>query len=569
MHPSQLTLGSDETMSVKGGIVTATSAKSKRWCIRRKVVRVGKHRPRVGLTTTIKPGTTIRVAVVRSAINLQDKAARHIAAHDHHAVITGGPGTGKTWLYDELASKLRGSQDVIVCAPTATAAAHLPRCTFGGRTFDSVTVSRAIMPSFWKADTADRYHTQQRRSRKKAGGKLSDKRSRRQPRRLTVFVDEVSMVSAGQLDRLYEILLNRKLPFRIVLGGDHNQLPPPGGLNPWASEFVAELMRINAPVYTLSYNWRFERCPKMQAFNIALRARDFSAAFELLVAAAMQHPKVSDEHHRSRYVAYTHRQLAAVNKAEHDRLVKAGANTKTYVGGDGSRITLCDGELVAIRENVYDRAAKQYSQRNGQTGVAIIRSSDIVSVEESTKLPIRLENGDLLLVSPKDLLNSNGAASCNKRGLKRRALWTFVGMVEPCTGFTAHAAQGATMADGDTLTVDMHNMPNYELCLVALTRHPLFKQLRVINVDVDAFKRLFSLCPCGHDQSKPTANRPSAACSQARIDQRQAWIDYTETHVVHVPFTPTHNCTEPRHEHPCQSNRAERLPKPAAARARA
>jgi hypothetical protein len=527
MHPSQITLGNNETMRVRDGIILATPARS-RWCIRRKVVRIGKRQPNPGLNATIKSGTTIRLAEVRNAKKLQDKAARHIAAHKHHAVLTGGPGTGKTWLYDELARKLRGSQDVIVCAPTATAAAHLPQCTFGGRTFDSVTVSRVLMPSFWKADKADRYDQQRRRLPRR-----STQSSK--PRTTTVFVDEVSMVPAWQLDRLYEILLNRKLPFRIVLGGDHNQLPPPGGLNPWASEFVAELMRTNAPVYTLCYNWRFARCPRMQAFNTALRARDFQAAFELLSAAAMQHPKVADENHRARYVAYTHRQLATVNKAEHGRLVKAGAEVVTFVGGDGSRITLCDGELVAIRENVYDRGAQQYTQRNGQTGAAIIKTSAIVSVTQSTKLSIRLENGDLLLVSPKELLNSDAAEPGSKRGKKGRALWTFVGMVAPCTGFTAHAAQGATMADGDTLTVDMHGMPSFELCLVALTRHPLFRQLRVVNVDVAAFQRLFSLCPCGHDQGKPTANRPSTACSQARIDQRQAWIDYTETHVVHVP----------------------------------
>ena len=92
------------------------------------------------------------------------------------------------------------------------------------------------------------------------------------------------------------------------------------------------------------------------------------------------------------------------------------------------------------------------------------------------------------------------------------------------------------MNEGDTLTIDMKGIPSFELCLVVLTRHPYFKQIRVINLNVDNFRRLFELCPCGHDQRATTARSPAQPCSQAKIQQRLDWIKYTDTHVVHVPF---------------------------------
>jgi hypothetical protein len=478
------------------------------WCVGRRVVCHNNDRPPPTLVS-LEPGVSVRLAVRRKAELLQSKAARHMAAHNRHAVVTGGPGTGKTTMYAEFVkAEIKQGRDVIVCAPTATAASHLPDCRFNGRQFNAVTISRMILAAFWKRDAATR--------------------PGRKPRLTTVLIDEFSMANAGQIDGVHRAMTARgpDKPFRIVMGGDIQQLPPPSGASPIASEFVANLIDEGADVYRLHWNWRFQHCERMHAFNKALRARDFNASLEFAVAATLQNPRVADKHHRARHVAYTHRQLAFVNKGEHQRLLRSGARECTYWGKDGSKLVVCAGEMMVVRENVFDKEAMEYTQRNGQVGVVILDSDvDTVVVTADTLLKLRLVNGDLLNVKPK-LVDGPAKAKIS----------TFVGMVAPCTGFTAHAAQGATMAAGDTLTIDMQGIPCFELALVVLTRHPYFKQIRIINFDLAKFKRLFTLCPCGHDQRPPTAARPAVACSDAQVAQRAEWDKFVDTHVVHVPF---------------------------------
>jgi len=519
MHPTWAFVEDKELLTVRpGGVITDSVSRRLAWTVGRRIVAVDDDYPDPTVTE-IRRGvgwfpTKLRLAVRRKAQDLQSKAARHMAAHSENAVVTGGPGTGKTTMYAEfVALEIKQARDVIVCAPTATAASHLPQCKLNGRTFDAVTISRMLLPSFWKSDKAARS------SRRGPPVKLT-----------TVLIDEYSMASAGHLDGIYAALTQRGEQFRIILGGDIQQLPPPSGASPVASAFATVLMENGANVYTMKWNWRFQNCERMQAFNVALRSRDFGKAMEYLGAAAMQHPRLAGPSCRARHVAYTHRQLAIVNNAEHERLKRLGSPACTYVGGDGSRLTVCHNELMVIKANVYDSKAKQYSQRNGQTGVAIIEATQIVKVEASTRVSLRLANGDLLLVEPKALT----PAGCGSA--KSAAVFTFVGMLAPCTGFTAHSAQGATMDEGDTLTIDMKGIPNFELCLVVLTRHPYFKQIRVINLDVAQFQRLFTLCPCGHDQRQVTSRIKAQPCSPARVQQRLDWIKYTETHVVHVPF---------------------------------
>jgi exodeoxyribonuclease V alpha subunit len=111
-------------------------------------------------------------------------------------IITGGAGTGKTTIIESIASKLKAKrQDVVLCAFAGKAAARLREATG----FDATTIHRML-------------------------GYMGDLGFTRPPMPdTTVIMDEASMVSS---DLLFEIVF--RTPKRLILVGDHAQLPPVG-----------------------------------------------------------------------------------------------------------------------------------------------------------------------------------------------------------------------------------------------------------------------------------------------------------------------------------------------------
>ena len=143
----------------------------------------------------------------KQGISLGDvqKEAIDLALTESLAVITGGPGTGKTTIIKALVEgfQLGNLSRILLCAPTGRAAKRLTEAT----DYEATTIHRLLMP----VQGSDSYDFQ---------------KNEEDPLEADVIIiDEASMLNV----RLYHSLL-RAIPDRchVVIVGDVDQLPPIG-----------------------------------------------------------------------------------------------------------------------------------------------------------------------------------------------------------------------------------------------------------------------------------------------------------------------------------------------------
>lgn len=133
------------------------------------------------------------------------KEAIDLALTQSLALITGGPGTGKTTIIKALVEgfQLGGLSRILLCAPTGRAAKRLTEAT----DYEATTIHRLLMP----VQGSDSYDFQ----KNEADPLEAD----------VVIIDEASMLNI----RLYHSLL-RAIPenCHVVIVGDVDQLPPIG-----------------------------------------------------------------------------------------------------------------------------------------------------------------------------------------------------------------------------------------------------------------------------------------------------------------------------------------------------
>ncbi|MBR7091188.1 MAG: AAA family ATPase, partial [Clostridia bacterium] len=134
------------------------------------------------------------------------KKAIEVAVNNGVAVITGGPGTGKTTIIKCILSILKSQKKMInLLAPTGRAAKRMSEST--GE--DASTIHRAIMLDYGHKDDEDSFIRTERNP-------LADD---------VVIVDEVSMVDVQLMNNLLSAL---KPTAKLILVGDKNQLPSVG-----------------------------------------------------------------------------------------------------------------------------------------------------------------------------------------------------------------------------------------------------------------------------------------------------------------------------------------------------
>lgn len=148
-------------------------------------------------------------------LTLQQRKAILLAAHGHNLFITGGGGTGKSFLLRELCQLLRVREHRVVymTATTGVAALHV-----GGMTIHSFSGIG------YGEGTAQELLSKVRKSRRAAGRwKYAD----------VLIVDEVSMLPPDKLEKLDYVARHiRKRPdqvfggIQVILCGDFLQLPP-------------------------------------------------------------------------------------------------------------------------------------------------------------------------------------------------------------------------------------------------------------------------------------------------------------------------------------------------------
>jgi hypothetical protein len=127
------------------------------------------------------------------------------------SLLLGPAGTGKTRLLQILCDlpEIR-DEGVLLLAPTGKARVQLQRNIEG---LKAKTIAQFLLPDRFDAET-QRYHLSEAPKAEGAG---------------TVIIDEASMVTEDMLAAVIEAL---KAPKRIILVGDHRQLPPIGAGRP-------------------------------------------------------------------------------------------------------------------------------------------------------------------------------------------------------------------------------------------------------------------------------------------------------------------------------------------------
>ena len=181
------------------------------------------------------------------------KVAAFAAMRQRFSVITGGPGTGKTWTVARLLALLLEQPDgkdlrVRLAAPTGKAAARLQEAL--SRSLPGLACSPAVKARLQARDFTTTIH-------RLLGTIPQSTRFRhdsRNPLPLDMLVvDEASMVSLALMAKLLAAL---KPDARLVLVGDQDQLPPVD-----AGNVLGDLCRASA-INGFSENFRndFRRC---------------------------------------------------------------------------------------------------------------------------------------------------------------------------------------------------------------------------------------------------------------------------------------------------------------------
>jgi exodeoxyribonuclease V alpha subunit len=158
------------------------------------------------------------------------KMAAFAAVRQRFSVITGGPGTGKTWTVARVLALLLeqpdgGSLRVKLAAPTGKAAARLQESLL--QSLDTLACAEEIKAKLRAKDLTTTIH----RLLGTIPNSAAFRHGTDNPLPVNVLiVDEASMVSLSLMARLLSAL--KKEDVRLVLVGDKDQLPPvdPGGV---------------------------------------------------------------------------------------------------------------------------------------------------------------------------------------------------------------------------------------------------------------------------------------------------------------------------------------------------
>ena len=178
---------------------------------------------------TLAAGLKRLFPATAGGINWQ-KVAAFAAVRQRFTVITGGPGTGKTWTVARVLALLLeqpGAENLRVklAAPTGKAAARLQESLT--QSLDQLACSDAVKAQLQAKDLTTTIH----RLLVPIPNSARFRHGQENPLPVNVLVvDEASMVSLSLMARLLSAL--KKEDVRLILVGDKDQLPPvdPGGV---------------------------------------------------------------------------------------------------------------------------------------------------------------------------------------------------------------------------------------------------------------------------------------------------------------------------------------------------
>jgi len=478
------------------------------------------------------------VANFNTPTALQDVAARALFQTKRAAttIITGGPGTGKSWTRNMACTMARQKNIFYLClAQNAVVARDMPSGLFGSKSIPPITVEMFLC-------SESRYIFPQSGVDNKA------------LKRFLLIIDEYSMITASQLDA---IMVKAKRTFRnaeiqLALFGDHHQLPPVAGHSPWMSEHLMAAMESTdasvLAVYELRQQQRFANDPAEKLVQAIVEGKLLVANEFLFAAAKRKLPPVGS----CAYIAPTNAQLVEWNIAAHNLTAKLpNANETTFVAAKGNPVPpsfkLVNGMEITNKKNSYTKSEDEgivYTDYNGLNGIVKGLTGGTVVITDTSSISIKLANGDVHTIAPKlmtlaEIWKSLGVArrpdgdvgSDGKRHkhTEMSKVWWFPIHQGPAK--TVHIMQGATLEKGKPVVIDLARLPrNVDgLCMlyVAASRVQRFADLIVTGYEHLNLSELASACPCGCTGNHTGARKKlrSVAHRPQKLACYQRWLD--------------------------------------------
>lgn len=457
-------------------------------------------------------------------------------------VITGRPGTGKSWT-QKIACEMAEARGMnfICIAQNAIVARSMPRGQFQRRPIPPITVEMFIL-----AENDYIFPAGPGGASKKPASK-----------RLLIFIDEYSMVTAAQLD---SVLAKARKKFglknvQLALFGDHHQLPPVSGNSPWLSSHLRKAIESESEqalaVYELRQQQRFANDETEELVD-ALVSKKLSIADELLRRAATKtrFPKPGT----CTYIAFTNAQLQKWNDAAYKiAAAEPNANETIFRAAKGDpappSFHLVNGMEVTYKKNNYTKDAVrgiEYTDYNGLNGTVHGLQGGTTVIHDTTVIKIRLANGDTHMISPKLMtlndvwkslgrrppheLESEGPPLKRKRGAAGSTkVWWFHLHQGPAK--TMHIVQGATLKKGTKVVVDLSRLPStaegYNMLYVAASRVQQFADMYIVGFEQLRLRELANACPCGcHGVSAKRKRKiTSIGHNDAKLQCHLAWLD--------------------------------------------
>lgn len=191
--------------------------------------------------STLKPFTKLMNIYERKELftlpTIKFNKLNNFSIEDNKSVfITGDAGTGKSYLTNQLKSKLK-ENEFVSCTPT-----HKSALIIDGKTIYDV----------FNINPHDHTYLKSKVEKLKNNGLK------------WVFIDEISMINSKCWAVIRDI--KRIYKFNFVLVGDFNQLPPVEDITPDIVNSSAFHEICDGNIYMLTKNWRADSCPDFKNF---------------------------------------------------------------------------------------------------------------------------------------------------------------------------------------------------------------------------------------------------------------------------------------------------------------
>jgi len=349
--------------------------------------------------TTSAPLTPGNIDAIAAALRLTDeqRSAVLAAASTNVAVLTGGPGMGKTTTVAALLAALIDGDTshryrIALAAPTGRAAARL------GESIQAAAATlSAHNPSGRGSEFADALNQAQPSTIHsmlgiRRDGSVRYHRDHPLPFQV-VIVDETSMVSLELMDALLDAI---GPDTRLVLVGDANQLPSIDAgsvLGDLAEAARTEDSPLYGLVHELTINFRYPSSSRLGRLAAAVNAGDPDQAWAVLSETSSPTPTAD---HREVVVSFTN------DPAEATRTVTAAAETlrQAALAGDAERaLGVLESSRVICAHNRGPVGVAHWNEL-GQSVVALDNPTDgrwhigrpvMITANDSTT---RVVNGD-------------------------------------------------------------------------------------------------------------------------------------------------------------------------------